>query len=106
MKKPLKKIGLTHSLTQTIQEYASRSSIHGISYAFDRELNVDVDDDDDDKDEDDNGYDDNPWDQLAIPLTGSSTSWIGSCGSLWWLPSRALLQACRGTCGHSGMMSR
>ena len=60
-----KKRGLTQSLTQTIQEYSARSSIHGISYAFDRELNVDVDDDDDDEDDDDNGYDDDPWDQLA-----------------------------------------
>ena len=90
-------------MTQTIQEYAARSSIHGISYAFDRQLNVDVDDDDedqdddedddedDDKDDDDDEYDDDPWDQLAMPLTGSSTSWIGSCGCLWWSPSQALL---------------
>ena len=49
MKKPLKKT----ALTQTIQEYASHSSIHGISYAFDRELNDDNDNDDDDNDGDD-----------------------------------------------------
>ena len=36
MKKALKKT----ALTQTIEEYASRSSIHGISYAFDRQLSV------------------------------------------------------------------
>ena len=28
------------ALTQTIEEYAARSTIHGISYAVDRELNV------------------------------------------------------------------
>ena len=28
------------ALKQTTEEYASRSSIHGIGYAFDRELNV------------------------------------------------------------------
>ena len=36
MKKTLKKT----ALTQTAEEYASRSSIHGIGYVFDRELNV------------------------------------------------------------------
>ena len=36
MKKTLKKT----ALTQTAEEYASRSSIHGIGYAFDRELHV------------------------------------------------------------------
>ena len=36
MKRTLKKT----ALTQTTEEYASRSSIHGISYTFDRELNV------------------------------------------------------------------
>ena len=36
MKKTLKKT----ALTQTAEEYASRSSIHGIGYAFDRELNI------------------------------------------------------------------
>ena len=35
MKRTLKKT----ALTQTTEEYASRSSIHGISYTFDRELN-------------------------------------------------------------------
>ena len=44
MKKTLKKT----ALTQTIEEYASRGSIHGISYVFDREINVDVNDDFDD----------------------------------------------------------
>ena len=28
------------ALTKTTEEYASRSSIHGIGYAFDRELNI------------------------------------------------------------------
>ena len=28
------------ALTQTAEEYASRSSIHGIGYVFDRELNI------------------------------------------------------------------
>ena len=36
MKKTLKKT----ALTQTAEEYASRSSIHGIGYVFDGELNV------------------------------------------------------------------
>ena len=36
MKRTLKKT----ALTQTTEEYASRSSIHGIGYTFDRELNV------------------------------------------------------------------
>ena len=36
MKKTLKKA----ALTQTTEEYASRSSIHGIGYVFDRELNI------------------------------------------------------------------
>ena len=30
----------TSALTQTTEEYASRSSIHGIGYIFDRELNI------------------------------------------------------------------
>ena len=28
------------ALTQTTEEYSSRSSIHGIGYVFDRELNI------------------------------------------------------------------
>ena len=28
------------ALTQTIEEYSNRSSIHGIGYAFDRQLSV------------------------------------------------------------------
>ena len=36
MKKTLKKT----ALTQTTEEYASRSSIHGIGYVFDGELNI------------------------------------------------------------------
>ena len=36
MKNTLKKT----ALVQTTQEYASRSSIHGIGYIFDRELNI------------------------------------------------------------------
>ena len=36
MKNTLKKT----ALVQTTEEYASRSSIHGISYIFDRELNI------------------------------------------------------------------
>ena len=28
------------ALARTIEEYASRSSIHGISYSFDRQLNI------------------------------------------------------------------
>ena len=36
MKNTLKKA----ALTQTTEEYASRSSIHGISYIFDRELSI------------------------------------------------------------------
>ena len=36
MTKTLKK----PALTQTTEEYASRSSIHGIGYIFDRELNI------------------------------------------------------------------
>ena len=36
MKRTLKKT----ALTQTTEEYANRSSIHGIGYTFDRELNI------------------------------------------------------------------
>ena len=36
MKNTLKKT----ALTQTTEDYASRSSIHGIGYIFDRELNI------------------------------------------------------------------
>ena len=36
MKKTLKKA----ALSQTTEEYASRSSIHGISYIFDKELHL------------------------------------------------------------------
>ena len=36
MKNTLKKT----ALVQTTEEYASRSSIHGIGYIFDRELNI------------------------------------------------------------------
>ena len=36
----MKKTPKKTALTQTTEEYASRSSIHGIGYAFDRELNV------------------------------------------------------------------
>ena len=36
MKKMLKKT----ALTQTTEEYASRSSIHGVAYVFDRDLNL------------------------------------------------------------------
>ena len=35
-----KKEPKTQVLTQTTEEYASRSSIHGIGYAFDRELST------------------------------------------------------------------
>ena len=35
-----KKKSKTVVLTQTTEEYASRSSIHGIGYAFDRELST------------------------------------------------------------------
>ena len=38
MKRKLKKAALP--LIRTTEEYASRSSIHGISYAFDKELNT------------------------------------------------------------------
>ena len=31
---------LKSALTQTTEEYASRSSIHGIGYVFDRELSI------------------------------------------------------------------
>ena len=60
------------ALTQTTEEYASRSSIHEIDYAFDRDLNSVVDDedgennDDEDDDDDDDGYDDDPQDQLCF----------------------------------------
>ena len=46
--KNMKKLVKKTALTQTIEVYASRSSIHGISYVFDREINVDVNDDFDD----------------------------------------------------------
>ena len=36
MKRTFKKT----ALTQTAEEYASRSSIHGIGYVFDRDLNI------------------------------------------------------------------
>ena len=36
----MKRTSKKTALTQTTEEYASRSSIHGIGYAFDRELNV------------------------------------------------------------------
>ena len=35
-----KKTSRTTILTQTTEEYASRSSIHGIGYAFDRDLGI------------------------------------------------------------------
>ena len=35
-----KKTPRTTILTQTTEEYASRSSIHGIGYAFDRDLGI------------------------------------------------------------------
>ena len=35
-----KKISKTTILPQTTEEYASRSSIHGIGYAFDRDLGI------------------------------------------------------------------
>ena len=31
---------MKNTVTQTTEEYASRSSIHGICYIFDKELNV------------------------------------------------------------------
>ena len=43
----MKKTSKKTALTQTTEEYASRSSIHGIGYAFDRNLNSVVDDEDD-----------------------------------------------------------
>ena len=36
----LTKIPKKSALTQTAEDYASRSSIHGIGYVFDREFNV------------------------------------------------------------------
>ena len=36
----LTKIPKKSALTQTAEDYASRSSIHGIGYIFDRELNI------------------------------------------------------------------
>ena len=36
----MKKTSKKTALTQTIEEYSNRSSIHGIGYAFDRELSV------------------------------------------------------------------
>ena len=36
----MKKTSKKTALTQAVEEYASRSSIHGIGYAFDRELSV------------------------------------------------------------------
>ena len=39
-KKNPKTIFKKNALTQTTEEYASRSSIHGIGYTFDRELNI------------------------------------------------------------------
>ena len=38
--KNMKKTSKKTALTQAVEEYASRSSIHGIGYAFDRELSV------------------------------------------------------------------
>ena len=38
--KTLKKVMKKSALTQTVEDYASRSSIHGISYVFDRELSI------------------------------------------------------------------
>ena len=35
-----KKTSKSTFLTQTTEEYASRSSIHGIGYAFDRDLGI------------------------------------------------------------------
>ena len=40
LKKVMKKTLKKSALTQTVEDYASRSSIHGISYVFDRELNI------------------------------------------------------------------
>ena len=39
-KKVMKKTLRKSALTQTLEDYASRSSIHRISYVFDRELNI------------------------------------------------------------------
>ena len=36
----LTKIPKKSALTQTAEDYASRSSIHGIGYVFDRDLNI------------------------------------------------------------------
>ena len=36
----MKKTQKKSALTQTTEEYAGRSSIHGIGYIFDRELNI------------------------------------------------------------------
>ena len=36
----LKRSSKKTALTQTVEEYASRSSIHGIGYVFDRDLNI------------------------------------------------------------------
>ena len=41
----MKRTSKKKALTQTTEEYASRSSIHGIGYAFDRNLNSVLDDD-------------------------------------------------------------
>ena len=40
IKMTTKKAPKTTVLTQTTEEYASRSSIHGIGYAFDRDLGI------------------------------------------------------------------
>ena len=75
-------------LSQTVEEYASRTSIHGISYIFDRQgqfLKQNI---------------------LPKSCTGSRPLEIGLSGCLWWLPSSYLPLPSLGTIGPSGKSSR
>ena len=75
-------------LSQTVEEYASRTSIHGISYIFDRQgqfLKQNI---------------------LPKSCTGSRPLEIGLSGCLWWLPSSYLPLPSLGTIGPSGKSNR
>ena len=71
------------ALTRTTEEYASRSSIHGIGYAFDRDLDIVIDDDDDDDDDDDE--DDDNDDMMIHGISCVSDRDLNIVDRLLWL---------------------
>ena len=77
------------ALTRTTEEYASRSSIHGIGYAFDRDLDIVIDDeddeDDDDDDDDDDDEDDDNDDMMIHGISCVSDRDLNIVDRLIWL---------------------